>query len=182
MPLSLLFLIDTCTFTQYGEQLEIVSNYKYLGIILDEHLKFDTCARSLADATGRALAAVISKVKMLKNSGYVTFKKMYMMHADVKTVYEYRSGVWGYIKSKDIDMIQNRAMRYFLVVHRFAPTAGIIGDMGWIRPGLSRIRCMTRLWNRFINMEIQGLRNVSLIGILTKMLEGVQNWKVFLMN
>ena len=134
-----------------GEKLESVSNYKYLGVILDGHLKFDSCARSLAEAAGRALGAVISKFKMLKNVDYVTFKKMY--GAGVKTVYEYSSGVWGYIKSKDTDMVQSRAMRYFLDVHRFAPTAGKIGDMGWIRPGLSRILCMARLWNRFINME-----------------------------
>ena len=76
-----------------GEKLEIVSDYKYLGVILDEHLKFDSCARSLAEATGRALGAVLSKVKMLNNVGYVTFKKMY--DAGVKTVYEYSSSVRG---------------------------------------------------------------------------------------
>ena len=96
--------------------------------MLDEHLKFDSCARSLADAACRALGAVISKLKVLKNIGYITFKKM--CDAGVETVYEHSSGVWGYIKSKDIDMVQNRALGYFLGGHRFAPTAGIIGDMG----------------------------------------------------
>ena len=76
-----------------------------------------------------------------------------MYDAGVKKMYEYGSGVWGYIKSKDIDMVQNRVTKYFLGVHRFAPTTIMISDMGWIRPGLSRILCMARLWNRFINME-----------------------------
>ena len=73
-------------FDYAGEKLEIASNYEYLGIILDEYLKFNSCARSLAEAAGRALGAVISKSKMLKNVGYVTFKKMY--DAGVK------NGVW----------------------------------------------------------------------------------------
>ena len=63
-------------------------------------------------AAGRALGAVISKFKMLKSVGYVTFKKMY--DADVETVYEYNSCVWVYIKSKDFYMVQNRAMRYLI--------------------------------------------------------------------
>ena len=73
----------------------------------------DSCARSLAEAAGRALGAVISKFKMLKN-----------VDAGVKTVYACSGGVWD-IKSKDIDMVQNRAMRYFLGVHRLAPSAGL---------------------------------------------------------
>ena len=44
---------------KYGnDDLEVVSRYKYLGIILDEHLKFDTCSRPLAESGGRALGSV----------------------------------------------------------------------------------------------------------------------------
>ena len=47
-----------------------------------------------------------------------------------KPILEYAGGVWGYIKSKDIDVIQSRAMRYYLRVHRLTPIAGMYGDMG----------------------------------------------------
>ena len=36
-----------------GETLEIVKEYKYLGIIIDEYLNFNTCSKSLADSGGR---------------------------------------------------------------------------------------------------------------------------------
>ena len=51
--------------------------YKYLGIILDEHLKFDSCIAALASAGGRALGAIISKSKELKIVGYNTYTKLY---------------------------------------------------------------------------------------------------------
>ena len=50
-------------------------------------------------------------------------------------------------------MIQSRAMRYYLGVHRFAPIAGMYGDMGWMKPYMGRYICMIRFWNRLINME-----------------------------
>ena len=37
----------------------------------------------------------------------------------------------GYGNYPKCDTIMNRAMRYFVGVHRFAPTAGVVGDMGW---------------------------------------------------
>ena len=137
---------------EYGnDDLEVVSRYKYLGIILDEHLKFDICSKSLAESGGRASGSVKSKFRNLKNTGYSTFKKMFDMA--VKSILEYAGGVWGYIKSKDIEMIQSRAMRYYLGVHRFAPIAGMYGDMGWMKPYMGRYICMIRFWNRLINMD-----------------------------
>ena len=71
----------------------------------------------------------------------------------VKPILEYAGGVWGYMKSKDIEMIHSRAMRYYLGVHTFAPIAGMYGDMGWMKPYMGRYTCMIRFWNRLINME-----------------------------
>ena len=142
--------------TQYGfhyglSDIEIVSQYKYLGIIMDEYLKFDQCTTTLSNAGSRALGAIISKFKSLKDVGYNTFKHLY--DSGVTPILEYGSGVWGYVKSKEIETVQNRAMRFFLGVHRFAPIAGIIGDMGWTRPFLRRYLCMVRLWNRLLTMD-----------------------------
>ena len=38
------------------------------------------------------------------------------------------NGVWGYVRAKDCEIIQNRDMVYFLGVHRFAPIAGMISQ------------------------------------------------------
>ena len=46
-------------------KIDIVSQYKYLGIILDKFICFDEGASVLAEAGGRGLGAVISKFKSL---------------------------------------------------------------------------------------------------------------------
>ena len=133
----------------YGDtELDKVKHYKYLGIILDEHLTYNDCVQTLADSAGRALGGVISKFKTLKNVGYDTFTKLFI--AGVQPVYEYSAGVWGYHKAYAIDKVQNRAMRYYLGVHKFAPNAALTSEMGWLKPNVTRFICMFRMWNRFI--------------------------------
>ena len=142
-------------------ELETVSRYKYLGVILDENLSYNICASALADSAGRALGAIIGKFKTLKNVGYETFTKLY--EAGVKPIMEYCCGVWGYIRGPELDQIQNRAMRYYLGVHKFAPNVGVEGEMGWLSPKLSRNLGLARFWNRLMDMENNRLTKVIFI-------------------
>jgi len=133
-----------------GNELDKVKHYKYLGIILDEHLTYNECVQTLADSAGRALGGVISKFKTMKDVGYDTFTKLYM--SGVKPVFEYGAEVWGHHKGQAIDKVQNRAMRYFLGLHKFAPNAALASEMGWLKPDLSRYLCMFRFWNKVIEL------------------------------
>ena len=42
------------------------------------------------------------------------------------------SEIWGFGNFPKCDSIMTRAMRYFMGVHRFGPTDGVQGDMGWM--------------------------------------------------
>ncbi len=50
----------------YNFLLKLVDKYKYLGILLQEHLDFNIKASVLASAAGRILGAIISKFKSFK--------------------------------------------------------------------------------------------------------------------
>ena len=52
--------------------LTTVSTYKYLGVLLDEHLNFDKAVEELCHSAGRALGTIIGKFKTLRNVGYNT--------------------------------------------------------------------------------------------------------------
>ena len=137
---------------KYGEKnLDIINQYKYLGIILDEHLTFNATAAALAGGAGRALGSVITKFSHLKNIGYETYTKMF--ETSVVPILDYSSGVWGFKLFPDCDKIQNRAIRYYLGVHPKAPLLAITGDMGWMNSQVRRHINMIRLWNRLIKME-----------------------------
>ena len=137
---------------KFGEKdMNIVNHYKYLGVMLDEHLTYDMCANMLSDSAGRALGGIISKYKELKDIGFHTFTKMH--NTAVVGVNDYASEIWGYKDFAKTNQIQNRALRYFLGVHRFTRTAGLQGECGWLIPRYRRFICMLNVWNRMIKMN-----------------------------
>ena len=49
------------------DQIDLVQQYKYLGILLDEHLKLESYDDLFAKSGGRALSALISKYNVNKH-------------------------------------------------------------------------------------------------------------------
>ena len=58
-----------------------------------------------------------------KLMGYNTFTKLY--DSCVCPVMEYAATVWGYDYAQKLNVIQNRAARNFLGVHKFTPTLAL---------------------------------------------------------
>ena len=112
------------------DQLEIVDSYKYLGIFLDETLNFNKCSHILAESASRALGGVINKIKAIRDCGYTTFTKLF--DTGVLSILNFGAEVWGFGKHQKCDVVINKAMRYFLGVHKYVPTAALHGDMAWL--------------------------------------------------
>ena len=119
--------------------------------MLNDHLDFNITACVLADSAGRALGAIYSKFKYAQGLGFQTYSTMF--HSGVTPITDYCSGVWGFKKIEKISTIQNRAIRLYLGVHRFAPNPAINGDMGWVNSHIRRKINMLRLWNRLMYMQ-----------------------------
>ena len=107
--------------------LQYTNTYKYLGLLLDQHLSFNDCIRTLADSGSRALGSVISKIKNLKDVRYKTYSTLY--NTQMLPILNYCSSVRAHKKAKECD-VQNKAIRYFMGVHGFTPVAAINGEMG----------------------------------------------------
>ncbi len=131
--------------------LEYVSNYKYLGIMLNENMDFSKTAELLAAAAGRALGSVINKVKYNKDLGFKTY--ITLIDSSVAPILLYGSGVWGMKNFKICEDVLLRACRFYSGVHRLTPIPAIQGDFGWLdcrsRWKLESIR----LYNRFLCMD-----------------------------
>ncbi len=138
-----------------NEIVECVDKYKYLGIILNEYLDFNITATILASSASRALGAIYTKFANLKGIGFSTFTILF--HSGVVPILDYCSGIWGYQSFGQIDTIQNRAIRFYLGVHKFAPNLAIIGDVGWISSSVRRKSEMLLYWNRLIHMDSERL-------------------------
>ncbi len=143
------------TFTFDNSVIEIVDRYKYLGVMLHEHLDYDIIADLLASAAGRALGAVITKFRTFKNIGYRSFTRLF--DVSVSPILEYSSAVWGYKDFVKCERVQQRAYRYFLGVHPKTPILSLVGDFGWSSTQNKRHCIMIKYWNRLIEMDCNRL-------------------------
>ena len=134
-----------------SDVLEIVAHYKYLGVIFDEFLDFEHNASVLADAAGRALGAIRTKLKYLKECGFRSFNTLF--HSGVLSISDYSAGVWGIKTFNKIEQVSYRGARYYLGVHRFASTATLLGDLGWVSARTRHNMLILKLWNRLCEMS-----------------------------
>ncbi len=71
----------------------------------------------------------------------------------VTPILNYGAGVWGFQELNDPQVLQNRMIRYFLGVHKFAPVPAMHMEMDWLDVRFQRWIEMVRLRNRIVNME-----------------------------
>ena len=138
-------------FTFGPNNISVTNKYKYLGVILDEHLTFQECIQTLSDSAGRALSSIISKFKTYKDAGYNTFTKL--LNSGVLPILDYGSNIWGASKTKTANLVLNKAARYILGTHRYSPNAVLYGDTGWLTDKYRRYQSLLRYWNKLIAMS-----------------------------
>ena len=114
-------------------------------------MNFESGMERLTESASRALGMIISKYKTTKYMGFDTYEKLYQ--TNVIPVMDYGSEVWGYEKFNKSEIVQNRASRVYLGVHRFAPVLGLQGDLRWLSCRTRRKLNMVRYWNRLVNMD-----------------------------
>jgi hypothetical protein len=109
----------------------------------------------LSNSGGRALAQIIGKFKNLKNINYNIYTKLY--NTCVWPILDYCSGIWHFENHECANKIQNRAIRYFLGIHRNTTIIAFQGDMGWLIPKYRYYLSTLRLWNRIISLPEHSL-------------------------
>jgi hypothetical protein len=98
-------------FTCGNDVFEIVDIYKYLGLILTQHLDFYITAKHVAQSAGRALGLVIAKCKRLGDVPCAVYTKVY--DSIVWPVINYGEAVLGDRSFSCVTAVHNKALRFF---------------------------------------------------------------------
>ncbi len=135
-----------------NENLEIVNNYRYLGLDLNDTLDYSDTANVLSGAAGKALGSLLCKHFTSNGLPFDTFTKIY--DATVAPIMNYGSSIWGSKSYPSCNKIYFRAMRSFLGVGKYSALPSIEGDMGWIPVEIRHHIEMLRLWFRLSTMPL----------------------------
>ena len=157
-----------------AEPISKASNYKYLGLTLDEFLDFGFTTDILATSGSRALGALTSKYFSAKGLLYKTYAKLY--RSTVIPVLNYAAPIWGIKKYHSHELIQQRAMRTFLGVGKKTPIPGLYGEMGW-RTLNHQVKLDTiKYWLRLYNMENSRIPKQIFMWDYRRSLLGKKSW------
>ncbi len=89
--------------------------------------------------------------KKLHNMGIRTYETLYTSY--VVPIMNYGAGVRGFADQNKPQILQNRIIRYFLGVHKFAPLPAIYLEMDWMSTRFMRWIEIIRYRNRITAMN-----------------------------
>ena len=81
------------TFHCGDDVVDIVSQYRYLGLIVSEFMDYNIMSKAVAQSAGRALGLIIAKSKAYGGIPYECFTKLY--NALVIPMFNYGADIWG---------------------------------------------------------------------------------------
>ena len=131
--------------------LDIVSEYKYLGLYFNEFVDFHSSIKVLAKSANRALGVLLAKSKAFGGLPYRIFSRLY--ETMVLPVLLYGSALWGLKEYSEVNSVQNKAAKCFLGVGKFTPTAVIEGDLCLKTMKTRQFIEVTRYWCRIKNVN-----------------------------
>ena len=110
-----------------GEELEVVNEYKYLGIFLSRTGSFLKAKRHIADQATNALFSLLRKIRTLDlpiDMQVDLFNKL------IKPILLYGCEIWGFGNLDIIERVQLKFFKHILNLKRSTPSFMIYGELG----------------------------------------------------
>ena len=137
-----------------GEVIPMVSSYKYLGCVVDEHLELKEMVEEKAAAGRRALSAWLNRCKTeVGDVGVGIFKKLMSALVDLTMLYGVE--IWGCMRRLEaIEQVQLRAFRMFFGVGMLHPKGSLTMEMESL-PVVweARVRCV-QFWYKILTSKV----------------------------
>ncbi len=157
-----------------GLRLEVVSFYKYLGMIFTSRLCWTMAQKSLATQAIKAMS-VLKHVsykcgRLPPNTLLMLFDKMIM------PVLLYGAEIWGYSTRMEIELVQVKYCKFVMGVSTTAPNAAVLGDCGRLPVAVfAMLRCV-KYWLKILEMQADRMPRACYNMLYQQSEGGRQNW------
>lgn len=141
-------------FYLYGEKIEVVSSFKYLGVIFFKNGNWNRTVKCIAEHASKALHKVFS---IFNNYEFKIYEKCKLFDVLVASVLNYASEVWGYNEGKDIEIIHTKFLGRILCVNKSTNLIGLYGESGRVPLYVMRKVHMFRYWIKLLKSNESSL-------------------------
>ncbi len=127
--------------------LDIVNEYKYLGVLMHFSLRYTTHLDNITKSRKRAVGRIICKYKLMTDMGAKTFTTLFQ--SQVVPILCYGNSVWGpTTKAGEGEKVLQLVARFYLALPVSATRVAYLGDMGWTPLEMEWTLNVVRLYNR----------------------------------
>ncbi len=131
-----------------NEIIEIVDEFRYLGVIFSYHGSFTKCRKALSESATKALFFVLKKTQQYSLDIDVSFR---LFDAMVRSILTFACEIWGFENLKILEKVHLKFCKYVLRLNRSTPNYMVYGESG--RQSLEiHIKCrMIKFWGKLID-------------------------------
>ena len=131
-----------------GEQIEIVDEYKYLGVTLNYNGSFKVCQENLCNQGRRTMYSLIAKCRKFN---LPIDLQLELFDAMVLPIITYGCEIWGYRVYKVIEVVHLTFLKHILGVRKTTCNSMVYGELGKY-PVITHIKSrILGYWLRLIN-------------------------------
>ena len=144
----------------YGQKIETVNSYRYLGYTLTSKLSTDL---ALAESVGKAKKRALTIIKIIKLLGRFDFDVFFrLFETQAVSVVMYSAELWGTIKYEQVEKIQTFVCKRILGVHKKMPNYIIYGELGRFPLFIETQMRALKYWFKIMMMEEDRLPKLAL--------------------
>lgn len=133
-----------------GNRVEVVSHYKYLGVLFSCKLQWSPATEVLSQQAKKAFIIIIKNTKKIWPLTFESFFKIF--DSMILPILTYGSEIWGYKKYDSLERVQLMACRYFLGVSNRAPNKCVLGECGRYPIFYYTAKRCVKYWAKLVNM------------------------------
>jgi len=133
------------------EQLEVVTQYKYLGVMLSTKLCTNTM---LSELVQRAKVACIQIIKSLKKLSFVPPNVLFkIFDAQIQPILLYGAEIWGLDCCRLIEHVHMYMLKWYMNVATRTPNTMVYGDTGRYPLRINAALRSVKYWLRLLRMD-----------------------------
>ena len=147
-------------FTFNGEPLEVVWDYKYLGIVFNFNNKFTVAKKSQCTIANKAMFGLIRKCKRLALPLDI---QLDLFEKCIVPILLYGCEVWSH---ENLDICERMQLRFFKIIlnlRKTTPTCMVLGELGIFPVSLDAKCKMLTFWYKLTKADTSGSQKISAI-------------------
>ena len=137
-------------FTLNGEELELVSEFNYLGYVISNGGSVQKAINLLADKAVRSMGMLLSTIKRIQ----VPFKMlMQLFDTYVKSILNYGCEIWGFSSAEKCERVHRKFLKRVLGVKMSTNTMALYGDTGRFPIFVDRYVRIVKYWLKIVKSD-----------------------------